>query len=428
MKKVIIFGTKEDNERIYGKVFEQIGIDPIFIDPTLEPLGIDDDVDLVFLKGDFNPSWRTAAAEAKKKNIPIIYMLDGVIEWSYIWNNNSYVKPEGLMFGPTRADYLCVLGQHQARILASLGHQEKIRIIGSPRLDDFNRTRELNSDQKPKILITTANVFGHNVEQKVLVKKACLDLKEWFNDNTFVKPVWRISEEIADAIKVSSSYSDNIEQALRTSDALISFTSTTILEGLLKGLPVAQIDYRTVPQFVQTAWNIRSKEHIENVIQELLHPPEEKIAYQNYCLQDELQLGESSLELKNLIQSILSKTPQKDNNLDLSRKNSSQDLDYRHVHKNISAFSLSDKSLLQYELDGAHKLISRYQRIINPATERSLSKLLDSFLGKTLVYLCGILSFIPFFKRLYSLEIALISFLKKRLITYDMIMCDKNCF
>ncbi|AFL72203.1 hypothetical protein [Thiocystis violascens] len=352
---ISVIGTQSHEGIICGDAFNIIGTDPVYYYPgSLEQLS-SDRPDAVILSREWNPDIRLAAAELRRQNIPIIYVMDGVIEWSYIWNNQSFVLPHGTVLQPLIANYLCVIGRHPARILASLGLADRINIVGLPRLDGIDRYRCQIAGNKPKIVIATAKTYSHNLEHKLAVKRAVMDLKLFFDENQWMESVWRISHELADELGICPQTEGSMVDVLRDAAGLLSFTSTSLLEAMLLGLPTAQVDYRSVPIYVQTAWEIRCADHIESVIQELLYPPDHKLAYQAHCLEDELEFGSASQRLADVIlRAVMEK---KNMNSPAPMRDPCGQLDYRLYHSQLSAFAMSPKSLLQYELDASHKAL-----------------------------------------------------------------------
>jgi len=357
--KVCILDEPERTYGLFGSTFDILGINPIYLNLE-EPEKINEvNPDIILLSREWSYSWRIAVANAIKAKIPVLYVMDGIIEWSYIWNNLSYVRPEGTVLQPLIANHISVIGRHPARILSSIGLAEKIHVIGLPRLDKLNSVRKVDHLAKPKILISTAKTFAHNIEQKIMVRRALRDLKEYFESNPDIQPVWRISEDIAADVSIIPQTFGTLEEELSLVNALISFTSTCLLEGMIKGIPTAQIDYRPTPEYFQTAWNIKCAEHIESTIQELLYPPPEKIAYQNYLLNDEFEMGQASERLAELIENIIYKKEEK---ISTNKKVVFGKLDYRQVHSELSAFAISPQSVLQYELDATYNLLDVFRK------------------------------------------------------------------
>jgi hypothetical protein len=358
---VIVLGDQSEAERIFGGVFDLLKCKTTFVDPLSEsnPEKLLNEIqpDIVFLTLEWIPQWRIFAAASRRLEIPAVYVMDGVIEWSYIWNNQSYVFPEGTAFQPLLSSHLCVAGRHPARILSALGLADKIHIVGLARLDEIDRQRRLQADAKPRILICSAKTYAHNREHVIQVKRALMDLKSFFAQQNHINAIWRIDPKLADQIGVPVCDSaSTIVEELRNVSAMISFTSTTLLEAMLLKVPTCQIEYRTVPLYVQTAWDIRSKEHIPSVVHELLYPSPEKLAYQDFCLEDELEIGNATTRLADVI-----KLAVNDSNTATSQQSAEYGkLDYLQVHSQLSCFSIGSKAMLQYELDACYKQIDLY--------------------------------------------------------------------
>ena len=370
--RIVVLDEEARYKELFGGVFDLLGVRP-------EPGGdltpeqiLASKPDAILLSREWSRPWRLIANAARRANVPVIYVMDGVIEWSYVWNNLSFVKPEGTVLQPLLASQLCVVGRHPARILAGLGLANRIHVVGLPRLDGFPRTRVITAGQRPKILVATAKTFGHNVEHKTLVRRALRDLKNWFAVNPFVVPVWRIAEEVAEEIGVRPERAGAIGDLLSEASGTISFTSTCLLESMLKGVPTAQLDYRAVPLYVQTAWEIRCAEHISGVIQELLYPPAEKLAFQEQCLEDELELGNGSERLAKVICQAIndSRNPPSQPTSVLAAEFGR--LDFHQVHSQLSSFSATLQAPLQYELDALQNLYERQRHELREARHTAL--------------------------------------------------------
>jgi len=355
--RIVVLGTPEHEGRIAGRAFELLDATPAFV---LEGLPHSVEArpmpDVLLVTREWSRGIRVTVARARRRGIPVVYLMDGVIEWSYIWNNQSFIRSEGTVLQPLLASHLCTVGRHQARILGGLGLSDRVHVVGIPRLDDLDRQRVIDPSKSPMVLVTTARTPAHNVEQKTAVRRALRDLKAWFDAHPFVQAVWRVAPEMAAELNLTADASEGIATALKHANALISFTSTTLLEGMAMGVPTIQIDYRAVPQYVQTAWEIRSPEHLDNVLQSALHPAPERLAHQDWCLADELEAGDASARLADVIRdamgqrSVPAAPPS-------SAAASHGRLDYRQVHSQLSAFAVSPMSVLQYELDATASLL-----------------------------------------------------------------------
>ena len=292
-----------------GRAFEILGVEPRYSSPKEAEIPDHPKPDVVMVSREWSLAIRQAISRARAAGIPTVYMMDGVIEWAYLWENWSFVKPEGTNLQPLIADHLCVIGRHPARILAALGLADRMHVVGLPRLDSFKRERLVSVDRKKHVVITTAATFGQHVAHKVLVRSALRDLQAWFAEHPEIIPIWRISEFVASELDLTPNDHVPLSEQLATADAVISFTSTVVLESMLLGIPTAQIDYRAVPQYVQTAWEIRGPEQIAVVIQDMLYPSPEKLAYQEFCLRDELEIDNASERLARVIREAATSPP-----------------------------------------------------------------------------------------------------------------------
>jgi hypothetical protein len=359
-KRVLVLNSEEDAKRKYGDVllnkeFEFIyytgsTIDPESIIASYEP-------HLLLLSLEWLSQERLMAFGAKRRNIPVIYVMDGIIEWSYIWENDSYIRNTGTCLQPLVADFLCVIGRSSARYLSTLGLESRIRVIGLPRLDRYDRKRLILHSERKKILIATANTYALNSNQLVNVKAALRDLKNFFDEIVYMEPVWRIDSQLANELDVQAASSEqSLDSLLNSVDCVVSFSSTLIIEAMLKDIPVSIVDYRAIPILTTSAWQIRSREHIEIVLKELITPPLEKIALQRSCLENELEVGCASEKLLAVMKEALSgETTQKfDSSTDYFGP-----IEFSYVHSQVSLFSTTEKSLLQYELDGCYRHIKK---------------------------------------------------------------------
>ena len=280
--RVLVLNSESDAKRKYGDVLLHKEFKFVYYTgSTIDPDSIIESVEphLLLISLEWLPQERLMALSAKRKKIPVVYVMDGIIEWSYLWENDSYIRDSGTCLQPLIGDFLCMIGRNPARYISTLGIQSRIRIIGLPRLDHYDRTRRIAPFQKHKVLISTANTCALNSNQFANVKSALRDLKDFFDKNLQLEPVWRIDPLVAIELDIQQLASGRqLESVLQSVTCVISFCSTLILEAMLKDIPVSIIDYRAVPLLVSSAWQIRSRDHIEPVVKELIAPPLEKIA------------------------------------------------------------------------------------------------------------------------------------------------------
>jgi hypothetical protein len=89
--------------------------------------------------------------------------------------------------------------------------------------------------------------------------------------------------------ELSDTTGRELAEALGTVDAMITTPSTCMLEGMLQGVPVALLDYHNCPHYVPAAWAITAREHLDQVVPELLDPSPGRMLYQDTVLHDALE-------------------------------------------------------------------------------------------------------------------------------------------
>lgn len=260
------------------------------------------DVDLCICSDEFFNYEAGWISQFKRLKIPVLHIIDGVIDWKNNWENpRSLFEKNGMpLFQPVLSDKIACLGKAQSRILESWGNIGKCEIVGCLRFD-----RLLNKNKRKRlplesfrILIMTANTPGFNDKHINNVVQGMKDLKSWFDSNKKInniplETVWRMTGDLPGIIGIDSNYKDysgkELAEILMTVDAVITSPSTTILESMLLGLPVATIDYSNSPKYINTAWNIFSYKHIEEVVMDFIDPPYSKMIFQEYVLHDNLE-------------------------------------------------------------------------------------------------------------------------------------------
>ena len=109
------------------------------------------------------------------------------------------------------------------------------------------------------------------------------------------------------------------------------------------------------------AWQIRTREDISNVMLELVYPTEEKMAYQGFCLDDELVVGKATTRIEHVIESALL---EKSVPVSSIRTVPGGPLTFSHIHTQVSTFSEDSKVRLQYELDGCYRHLALNHNMI----------------------------------------------------------------
>jgi hypothetical protein len=204
------------------------------------------------------------------------------------------------LFQPILSHKIACVGRSQARIFEAWGNFGKCEIVGVPRFDRLlhrqARVRKKGEPWTP--LILTAKTPGFTPEQMQRTRQSLAELKAWFDSHPHlgeipIRPRWRITggldEDIGVPNELRDTTGDDLASALEQVDAVITTPSTSMLEGMLQGIPVALLDPHNCPHFIPAAWTITAREHVDQVLLELVDPPEAKRLYQQSILHDALE-------------------------------------------------------------------------------------------------------------------------------------------
>ncbi len=240
----------------------------------------------------------TLLRRAIEQNIPTLVLADGILEFRNTWEHPQL--PPGSLFQPVLGHKLACIGRSQARVLESWHNGGRCEVTGSPRFDRLlgQRRRERPADAPVRVLVMTALTPYFTEEHHRQVRQSLLDLKAAFNRRTpqggpRLEPVWRLTKGLDAEIDVDPTKSEwhgrDLGEVLRHMDAVITTPSTSMLEAMLLGLPVALLDYCNVPHYVPAAWRITAPNHLAPTLAELADPPAPKMLYQDSVLHDALE-------------------------------------------------------------------------------------------------------------------------------------------
>lgn len=246
----------------------------------------------------YREPWVTLTRRAVEAGIPTLVLADGILEYRNTWEHPGLVP--GSLFQPVLGHKIACIGRSQARFIESWGNPTQCEVVGVPRFDRYaGMRRRGRPDGAPfRVLVMTAITPFFTDKQHELVRRSLLDLKSVFKrglnvGGVTVEPVWRITKGLDKEIGVDSAVTDlsgrQLADVLQNVDAVITTPSTSMLEGMLLGIPVAAIDYCNVPAYVQPSWRIGAAEHIMPTLEELVSPPAPKMLFQDTTLHDALE-------------------------------------------------------------------------------------------------------------------------------------------
>ena len=245
--------------------------------------------------------FREACRALKERQVGTIYAIDGILEWRNAWENRDNEPACPWTMRPALAHKVACIGRSQARVLADWGNAEKIEVVGVPRFDAlFHGALECPVPQSGpiRILVMTAKWPGFTDEQVAITTRSLLDLKQWFDQNGEIKgrPIevtWRLTRGLESQLDVENQMNDatgaELARSLSEVDAVITTASTAMLEAMIAQRPVALLDYHNCPRYVEPAFCISAREHIETVIHSMANPPAPRMLFQQAVLSDALE-------------------------------------------------------------------------------------------------------------------------------------------
>lgn len=247
-----------------------------------------------------------AIAALKEQRIPVLQVMDGILEWRRTWEyTRDGVPVNGIanpLNQPALADKIACLGYRDARILSAWGNTGKCEIVGAPRLDGLLKRRiqrlaegpvGRRTNQKQRVLVMTAKTPGFTPEQVDRTLRSLGEVKRVLGAIGEIEVIWRLTQSLDAQLGIVNKVSDltggELHQVLSQVDAVITTPSTSMLEAMLLGVPVALLDYHNCPHYFESAWNIGASEHILDTVHSMLARRPERMFHQEFLLEEQLQ-------------------------------------------------------------------------------------------------------------------------------------------
>jgi ubiquinone/menaquinone biosynthesis C-methylase UbiE/glycosyltransferase involved in cell wall biosynthesis len=294
----LVLLTADPQHPLYSSWLPHWKLPWLAIDPAKADARSLSDAAMVVTHDTYLEPGRKAIGEAMALGIPTLILADGILEYRNTWEHPQLAP--GALFQPVLGHKIACLGRSQARYLESWGNAGKCEIVGSPRFDRYYelKRRQKRAEEPRRLLIMTALTPYFTERQHHLVRSSLRDLKEFFDGQQHIggfgiETIWRLTKGLGEEIGVESRFTDltgrELGEVLQGVDGVITTPSTSMLEAMMLGLPVAVLDYGNSPQYVQAAWRITAQEQIPEVMAELMNPPEPKMLFQETTLHDSLE-------------------------------------------------------------------------------------------------------------------------------------------
>jgi hypothetical protein len=242
-------------------------------------------------------------AEMARQGVATLQIMDGILEWRRTWQYPTSAQKRPLN-QPALAHKVACLGRSDARIMESWGNVGRCEVVGSPRFDHLiaeNRPprTEPVTGRPLRLLVMTAKTPGFTPEQVETTFASLVDIRDLLTPRNDVEILWRVTQNLHARLGVRDTVKDvtggELHEVLRGVDAVITTSSTAMLEAMLCGLPTAVLDYHNCPHYVAAAWRITSRSQVESVVEELRMVPLVRMLYQDYCLHDSLSCATPAL-------------------------------------------------------------------------------------------------------------------------------------
>jgi hypothetical protein len=233
-------------------------------------------------------------AEMVRRNVATLQIMDGILEWRRTWAYPTSQAKRPLN-QPVLSHKVACLGKSDARIMESWGNVGKCEVVGVMRFDQLVKNRRpirtsSIEGRQLRLLVMTAQSPGFTPEQVEITYKSLEELKYFLANKSDIDVIWRVTQNLHRRLGVENTARNlrgtELHEILPQVDAVITTPSTTILESMLFGHPVAVLDFHNTPQFVPAAWHITCPQQFAPVLEDLQNPPLERMLYQQFCLED----------------------------------------------------------------------------------------------------------------------------------------------
>lgn len=301
--KILIFARK-------GSIHHAEEIASLFpentiVDHAWKPAVIDQEQpDLVITFDEHYCELALCVIHAKRKGIPMLLIRDGILETRFLDFESNEITKRNIR-STFISDKIACLGENDKKIIESWGNEGKCEAVGSGRIDRIISNYPIKkkpgaSPQKRSLLIVSAKRPYFNEKERDITLKAFSDLKNTLAAYKDVLNVrWRVTSEIARKLSLKGkgfkeTTGKELHFLLSQSDLVITTPSTSMLEAMLFGMPVAVIDYHNLEQLYKASWVIRQTGEIKPTLDQMISGDEDKLKSQWGYLNEQLNIEPTS--------------------------------------------------------------------------------------------------------------------------------------
>lgn len=300
--RAYILSQYADQRSLYNSWLEQLPCEYVIVNEALQDWTPPSDAGIVITHQHYR--WEEASALRRvyeQNRIPTLALADGILDYCNTWQHPDLA--DGSMFQPLLAHKIACIGNGQARLINSWGNPGKCEVVGLPRLDGQVIAGTNPVNEKFRLLIATATTPAFTPEHREIVAGSLHELKAFLESKKTIggckiETDWRLTDDLDSELGLSQSEESRVpfSQALQNCNAVITTPSTLYIESIQAKRPTAVLDFLNRPQYISPAWSITSGVQFDQVINELAAPPASKMQFQNFVLQEQLQVAKPATE------------------------------------------------------------------------------------------------------------------------------------
>ena len=241
--------------------------------------------DLIACINTANPYNCFLLSKCTSAGIRTLTITDGIYEWENAYNNPKHKRNDIALHDPIPSSAIVMTGGYGQKYLKTINSGTNFFRHIPYRMQNSEMTQQCKSAQQEKIvLLTSARTSSFSTEelQRAIVLYS-LVIKEC--ESQCIKIRYRIFDEnLAEHLKIpkkDNNLSGSFKDSLQSISAVISSPSSVCLEAMANFLPVAIIDYRDSPIFMQSGWRIHQSVSIPTVLNSMMQMEESRMKYQS---------------------------------------------------------------------------------------------------------------------------------------------------
>lgn len=217
----------------------------------------------------------------------VIAVLDGVFDFSNAFEHPFYTSSYKLFY-PALCNVIIAGSVEHANLIRGLNPNLKVTSYQFPSLRNDLDCRNISDMKEFDFLITTANsAYFNDMEREQLIR-FIVEAIEYLDQNGFSyclrlfdKSLLSTLGEAAIGKNLCEDTFSNVAKRCRN---ILTTPSTVVVEAIAMDIPVGVFLYRNFPLTIQGGWVVRSVDSIQEVIEDMVVAPPERMDIQRALL------------------------------------------------------------------------------------------------------------------------------------------------